>query len=301
MPTMSLVKEEFHVVAHCPTCGVPAEAWPDVVPRVDRHDPGTTILDEEISLDCDECGESFLVTIRAYPGGWEVYLTDFPAQKGEFEHYDYTWEEEPEPEPGAYAIFEAALKEWRMLVVVWANEKTGDSSENRMLFTQLYAIVEAYLSDAITSLAVSDAAVQAKMIKVLPVLVDKVVSLETIARNPNIVRDIVAGALQDISFHHLTNVNGMCLAALGAPLLPEKAEDRAVLVKSIPIRHDCVHRNGRDKKGRRHDTITHVYLNQLGRLFGDMAKHLDARIQQMNVERHFQDADANKGIFDDKG
>lgn len=294
-----MVKEEFHVVIHCPTCGVPAEAWPNDVPRVDPlENAGTSVIDDEIPIDCEECGESFSVILRAFVGGWEVFLTEDPSQKGEFEHYDYHWEEEPAPEPGAYAIFESALKEWRTLVAIWANEKTGDSSENRMLFTQLYAIVEAYLSDAITSLAASDPVVQAKMIKVLPVLADKVVTLETIAGNPNIVREMVIGALQDVSFHHLTNINGMCLTALGTPLLPEKAEDRAVLVKSIQIRHDCVHRNGRDKSGHRHDTITHVYLNQLGRLFGKMALALDARIQALNVERHFEDLDTSKSIFE---
>lgn len=285
-----MIKEEFHIVMHCPVCGVPAETWLLDVPRVDPKAPATTILDEEHELDCDECGNRFEVTLRAFPGAFEVMLTEDTSQKGEFEHYDY--DEDPPPEPGSYGIFLEALEEWRFNVNGLA-EANGDSSRNRMLFATLYAIVEAYLSDAITGVALTDHVIMGKMLQ-LEGLKGKSVSLETVYARPGIVREMVKTTLQGLSFHNLGMVNLVCRSAFGKPFLPADDAERAILMKSLDKRHDCVHRNGHDKDGNKHTDIDKMYLIKLGILFEQSARSLETAIELAKIELPFEDVPAAK-------
>lgn len=107
--------EEFHVIIHCPQCGTLAEAWLLDAPRIDPASPHTPI-DLDLDVDCETCGNTFSVTVRAYADEWDTFLTDDNSQKGTFEHFDYQPDKEPFPEPGSYGIFLEALEEWRFNV-----------------------------------------------------------------------------------------------------------------------------------------------------------------------------------------
>ncbi|MDX1073061.1 hypothetical protein GOL32_32450 [Sinorhizobium medicae] len=185
--------------------------------------------------------------------------------------------DEPEPEPGAYGIFQEAMRDWKKNVVELSTME-GTGSRNRMLFVTLYSILEAYLSDTIIGSAMEDVGVQRKMLK-LEGLKEKQISLETILDKPDIVREMVKTTLQGLSFHKLAQVNGMCEAAFGKPILPGDRDERALVMKSIDKRHDCVHRNGVTKEGTKHDDITSDYLLKLGALFENMGGNAGHRSQ----------------------
>jgi hypothetical protein len=199
---------------------------------------------------------------------------------------DEDWDE-PLPEPGSYGIFLDALEEWRFNVTD-LGEANGGSSRNRMLFTTLYSIVEAYLSDTIVGAALADKDVQRHMLA-LDGLKGTLVSLETVLDKPNLVRDLVKTALQGMSFHNLTAVSGICKLAFRKPLLPNDNADRSLVIKSVDKRHDCVHRNGRDKQGNKHVDITQDYLRNLGTIFEGMAKGLESAMQDAEIERWFEE------------
>ncbi|MBZ9810718.1 hypothetical protein [Mesorhizobium sp. ESP-6-2] len=294
-----MTRPDHEVSFRCPDCGHLAAAHVRV-PSVDEGSRDS-VSDERVEeIECLNCDSSWTLEMCADNKGLRLELFGYPAvdiSASPLDISDDNWDDDPPPEPDAHSIFDNALQEWRVLLGTFSDEKDGDASENRMLFTHLFSIVEAYLSDAIISLAMADTKVQARMIKVLPILKDKTVSLETIAGNPNIVRDMVRSALQDVSFHNLINVDKICGVALGKPLLPDLKDDRDLLVASIQMRHDCVHRNGRDKSGKRHDIITNTYLAKLGKLFKQMATDLDARILHMNIERNFEDPDQRAELF----
>lgn len=293
-----MVLEEFHVIMRCPTCGVLAEAWPDEVPSADltadtAHDAEIT---EEIYLDCKRCTRTFPVTIRAHFGGWEVFLTYDPSEFGTIEHYDYRHDAEPLPEPGSYDIFLNGIKEWRYNVAN-IGESNGESSRNRMLFTTLYSIVEAYFSDRITSIALSDAAVRRHLLK-LDGLKDKHVTLETVLDNPDIVRDMVKTTLQGVSFHNLKLVNWICRAAFGKSILPKDDGDRALIMNSVDKRHDCVHRNGLDQAGNKHTDITREYLQYISSILEAMAGSLEEAVRHAAINEvesgRWRESDLNR-------
>lgn len=295
-----MVKEEFHIVASCPTCGMPCELWLTEVPTADltadtAHDAEST---EEVDLECTKCGDGFSMTIRAGLGGWEVFYTDDPSRKGKFEHLDYgydEWIEQMEPEPHPRTIFDLAIHEWSDLVHKLADRNDGGAGINRMLFMQLFSIVEAFLSDAIMRLAFDYEEVATAIVVWNPALAKESVTLKTVAEKPDIVREKVIEALRRMQYHNFEMVDGLTNAILKHRILPQGAENkdgRDAIMGSVIRRHHCVHRNGRDLEGNMLDSITIQFLSKLSGLMVSMAADLDFAIDAFVMERR-------KAVFDD--
>ncbi|RVP48130.1 hypothetical protein [Sinorhizobium medicae] len=291
---MSSIKEYMHEIwsQHdaeinflCPDCGHPASAFLKIPGDQDEHFEGVSCLNNEDPHD-------WTVIIR------HDDLNGFSAELEEDPEVDVTidvggnayddWDE-PEPEPDAYGIFRRAMADWKSNVRELSTP-FGASGRNRMLFVTLYSILEAFLSDAIIGAAMEDVAVQRKMLK-LDGLKDKQVSLDTILDKPDIVREMVKTTLQGLSFHKLGPINGICESCFGKPILPRDKDDRALVMKSIDKRHDCVHRNGVDKEGTVHEDITREYLEKIGGIFDEIAKALDYAMRLVQAEKFFEDPD----------
>ncbi|HMQ92508.1 MAG TPA: hypothetical protein PKA33_15925 [Amaricoccus sp.] len=286
---VSTIKEEFHVVMHCPRCGHVVDAWPEEVPVADtsteRASDGEATI--EIELDCKTCAESFSATIRAHLGGWEVFLTDDPSQTGTFEHFDYhydEWIDELEPELHPRGIFDASMQEWRLMLNNISDDRYV-SAGNRMLLVQLFSILEAYLSDAVVNLAHGDQKVVAAIIKWHPELKGANVSLARVAAEPDLARNIVVAQLRKMQFHRFEFVNGMLRAAIGHHLLPGEKAARDLVLKSTRLRHACVHGNGRDQDGKYVAEVTPQYLSVLADHFSDIVTRLAFRIDEGGEKR----------------
>ena len=273
----------------CPVCGHPAAAYADMPGDQDEFTEEVACLDPESThewtVNIEKTEDYYGAEVQGYP---DVDVTVRLLDPGDDDDWD-----EPPPEPGSYGIFLDALEEWRFNVTR-LGEPDGGSSRNRMLFTTLYSIVEAYLSDTIIGAALADKEVQRHMLT-LDGLKGAVVSLETVLDKPYIVRDMVKTALQGMSFHNLPAVNGICRVAFKKTLLPGDADDRALVIKSVDKRHDCVHRNGKDKDGNKHVDITQDYLRKLGNIFEAMAEGLENAMQDADVERWFEEIPAEAG------
>ncbi|WFT91116.1 hypothetical protein [Rhizobium leguminosarum] len=296
---MSSVKEYMHelwsqrdveVSFTCPHCKNISATWLKVPGDQGEHY-------EEVFCEFDEDEDAWTVIIRHDEYGWSAELEKAPdvevTVKVDDTYDDY---EEPEPEPDAYGIFRRALADWRSNVRELGTP-FGASSRNRMLFVTAYSILEAYLSDAIIGSAMQDVAVQRKMLK-LDGLKDKQISLETILDTPDIVSEMVKTTLQGMSFHNLRAVNGICESCFGKTILPRDKDDRALVMKSVDKRHDCVHRNGVDKEGNTHNDLTDDYLQKLGDIFAAIADTLDKAIRDKQAERFFKDLDNDDDPFD---
>lgn len=281
-------RHDCEVSFACPSCGRNVSASVRA-PSVDGDMRSDATEEASEVLECLYCDTDWAVDLVATNEGLSATILDHPSAQVHLSTIDWSsdehWEDYPEPEPEPHGIFEQAFKEWRVLLGTIGNEKSGSSSENRMLLVQLYAIVEAYLSDAIVGLALRDRVIRAKLISAIPSLSGKTVSLTTLAEKPEIVWDMVKSALQETSFHSLNNVDGICKRALGSSILPKEKINRDILISSVSLRHDCVHRNGRTKDGNLRDEITSQYLHKLGRLISGLAYDLDVRIGEIDLER----------------
>lgn len=267
----------------CPICGHPAAAFIEMPGDEAEHTEEVACLEPESdhvwTVNIERTEEYYRAELQQHP---DVDVSVGILNSGDDEDWD-----EPLPEPGSYGIFLGALNEWRGNVTD-LGKVDGASSRNRMLFTTLYSIVEAYLSDTIIGAALADKAVQKHMLT-LDGLKGAVVSLETVLEKPNIVRDMVKTALQGMSFHNLPAVNAICKVAFRKPILPEDKDQRALVMKSVDKRHDCVHRNGKDKEGNLHVDITQDYLRELGSIFESMAESLENAMTDAQVSRFFED------------
>jgi hypothetical protein len=281
-------RPDYEISFSCPSCDckiLSSIRAPSLEEYADEESTEETIE----KIECLYCDATWTVELIATKDDLVATVLDRPSTPVSFSEIDWSndgyWEDYPEPEPDPHSIFKEALEGWRKLLGTIGDENGGASSENRMLLIQLYSIVEAYLSDAIVGLALRDRSVQTNLISVIESLKDKSVTLSTVAERPEIVRDMVKEALQKSSFHSLVNVNSMCIKALERPILPAEKADRDMLLASVELRHDCVHRNGRDKAGNVHNRITIQYLQRLGRMFRRLASGLDERIREIDFNR----------------
>ncbi len=287
---MSSVKEYMHelwsqvdaeVTFTCPHCRNPVSKWL----KIAGDDPEQF---EEVACEFDEDEDAWTVIIRHDENGWSAELEEDPDVDVTI-NVDDSYEDwyESEPEPGAYGIFCDAMGDWKRNLLELSTPG-GASSRNRMLFGTLYSIAEAYFSDAIIGMAEIDTNLQRQMLK-LKSLKDRRVTLTTVLQKPTIVRDMVKTALQALSFHDLKQVNWISEKAFKKSILPRDQEDRKLILMSVGKRHDCIHRNGRDKDGNQHDDITSDYLKKVGAIFESMAETLEEAIRDAKAKIYFQD------------
>jgi hypothetical protein len=278
--------DEFHIIANCPVCRVPADAWPSGLPKVKWTADGHRDTTEQIELECETCGHEFDVTVRAHKDGWEVFLTDDSSARVILEHFAYDdWIDEVPVETHPKAIFDEAIREWSGLLVAIADRKSGSAGINRMLLVQLFSILEAYLADAVIKLVYDDPRVAAAIIPWHTELKNEQISLARVATEPTLMRDLVVAQLRKTQFHRLGFVNGMLRASIDHQILPKHKGQRDMLLRSVERRHDCAHRNGRDKNGLLSADLTIGYLQNLASHFKDMVVALAARVQEVTAER----------------
>ncbi|NKL63313.1 hypothetical protein [Rhizobium leguminosarum] len=291
---MSSIKEYMHelwslvdveVTFTCPHCRNPTSAWLKVPGDQEQHF-------EEVACSFDEDEEGWTVIIRHDESGWSAELEEDPEIEVTINVDDsYNDWDEPDPEPGAYGIFRAAMADWKRNVSDLGT-LGGASSRNRMLFVTLYSILESYLSDSIIGSVLVDVPVQRRLIKLKELeLHDKQLSLDTVLEKPNIVRDMLRAVLEKFSFHKLVLVSRISEVAFEKPILPRDPEDRALAVASVQKRHDCVHRNGFDTKGNQHTDITPDYLSKMGDIFEGMVEALEEAIKHAAAKKFFEDLD----------
>ncbi|CDZ30746.1 Hypothetical protein NGAL_HAMBI490_56160 [Neorhizobium galegae bv. officinalis] len=283
---------DYDVSFLCPVCGHPGKGY-----MVTPIEDGETV--EEISCLNPEDEHSWSVRIIRINSHTSARIDGQPETPVEVVPAGFPddWNE-PEPEPDAYGIFLKAIEEWRENVDD-ISRISSSNSRNRMLFITLYSIVEAYFSDAIVGAAQYDTNLQRKMLKHKS-LKDKQLSLETVLDNPTIVQDMVKTALQALSFHDLSLVNWISEQAFQKSILPKDSDDRKLIMMSVPKRHDCVHRNGRDKEGNQIEFIEREYLKKVATIFEGMAEALEDAIRDVKAKEFSEDLDVKDDVKPDQ-
>jgi hypothetical protein len=153
----------------------------------------------------------------------------------------------------------------------------GDSGShlvNRMVFAQQVAALEAYLSDSLINATTRDDATIKRLLATDKDLVKEKYSLTEIAANPDFVRTRVRLYLQSLSYHNLAKVEMLYRNSLDIELFPSSS-DRSRLYTAIAYRHDCVHRNGIDKDGKKLEVFTKEYVQSIA----DTARAVVERIE----------------------
>lgn len=150
----------------------------------------------------------------------------------------------------------------------------------RMLFTQYFSATEAYLGDRLIGLVTSDNAALASLVKNNTEWSDEKISVADLAANPNALKEWVKKRLLDLVYHNFVKIDMYYRGALGATIFPDD-DTKKTLMGFIPVRHDCVHRYGRDKEGKERD-ITDVDLDRLGKALQAVVIHVEGAFAARN-------------------
>lgn len=273
----------------CPKCQFPCAGYfyaPEPCEIMDEGDHH-----EEV-VECLRCRSVWKVIVTADPedDSYQGAINERPETNVRFHELDYSndrdeWDDYQEPELRAYDIFQAALKEWWQHLDKIGDPERGDGSVNRMLFTQLFSLLEAYLFSEIIGIAERDPAVQRGILKALPGLGDQPVKLSTVAEKPTLVADAVKAALIDLSFHNLGLVESLCREGFQQGVLPTDKDERDLLMRSVHKRHDCVHRNGFTKEGLPIDDVTLDWMMSLAKAIERMAHRVQVRVHEIDGYR----------------
>lgn len=84
-------------------------------------------------------------------------------------------------------------------------------------------------------------------------------------------------------YHNFVKIDLYYRNALGSTIFPDEAT-KNTLMELVPVRHDCVHRYGRDHDGRER-SITKADLERLSTTLEGVVAHLEAAFVQRRKVR----------------
>jgi len=133
-------------------------------------------------------------------------------------------------------------------VIVLTSEMPETDEKNtlsRMIFANGVSILETYLFEVLNYVVFANTTVIERLISAPP-LKERKLDFKEVYKNPNIVEDQVRRYLSETLYHKLDTVRKLYQVAVGVDIFPDEALKQQ-LQEQIKIRHDLVHRNGRNK------------------------------------------------------
>lgn len=258
---------EAEVRFDCPVCGertvkdvdVPETYWSG-----DNADE--RFVEDDADTDCDNCNTGFTLHMQNSDGYVTALLYDHedvvvecgPADMVEPDERDY--DDLDIPEYPAAALSQGLI-DVRLVLIATASISYRDTI-HRMAFVQQFAALEAYLSDTLISQILDKPALLTKALTSIDELKDVRVSLADINKDPEVVKRLVGAHLRDMLYHNFAKIGSIYDATLGFGLFPDNVVQKRMF-KALPIRHDCVHRNGKDKEGNARTEVDEAFVLQV--------------------------------------
>lgn len=210
---------------------------------------------------CQECDSEYTIEVVATGGEKQVNIEGHPDvpvdfaddtfEPNDMDYEDYLAQFEPvDPEE----VFEKSLYDIDQILISNSSASQSRQALLRMLYLQYVVALEAYLSDRMISIIISDENKLLALVGSLPGLRDQETKLIEVAKKRTYALDTTKAYLQAFSFHAIDKVEKMFKAVLGKSLF-ENGEIEKEVTTMINTRHDLVHRNGRNSAGK-HTTLT---------------------------------------------
>ncbi|MBX4938031.1 hypothetical protein [Rhizobium binae] len=268
----------------CSGCGATIHTILEEVPpydlMADRESDAQGFVEQ--AVECTECDRQFRVGIRNTGAGLAAVLEDEntpvevindPIASPDDEWGTEAYQRENLPnDPGQ--IFKFAT--YDIDFVASEVESGGHGSIaalNRMLLVQYFSAIEAYLSDRLIRLVLDDPKSMSALVRGNKEWAAEKISVVELASNPDAFRDWVHTRLRELMYHNFVKIDQYYRSALGSTIFPDEATKK-ILMEFVPVRHDCVHRYGRDHDGRER-TISKADLDKLGSALENMVAHLE--------------------------
>lgn len=144
---------------------------------------------------------------------------------------------------------------------------------NRMLLVQYFSAIEAYLSDRLIRLVLDEPEAMSALVTGNKEWASEKIGVVELASNPDAFRNWVHSRLRELMYHNFVKIDLYYRSALGSTIFPDEATKKA-LMEFVPVRHDCVHRYGRDHDGAER-AISKADLERLGAALEAVVSHLE--------------------------
>lgn len=115
----------------------------------------------------------------------------------------------------------------------------------RLLYANLITSMEAYLSDTLIKYVTENDEYLRKFTETYKPFKKQTFTTDDIFNRMDHLKDIVKGELRELMYHNLPKIKPIFKDSLGIDIGVIKE-----LYKAVLIRHDIVHRNGKDKDGK---------------------------------------------------
>lgn len=279
---------EFNPIANfvvlrfkCPECGHDNETDALYVPSPDftAENHRDSCNSEDYEHECPNCEHLFEITLNngIYGGDGEIVdVEDIMSVEEEFPG------EEDDYEESKSSFFDEHVKD---TIDVLDQIDSLDEKSRKLLYRTLYAnlisSMEAYLSDRLIRKVLSSDATRRKFVEEFKDYKDEKIAVSDIFKLLENLDYQIKKSLREIIYHNLPRVKHIYKSVLGINL-----GDKTVisdLMKCIDIRHNIVHRNGKDKEGNLQDISKEDVL--------DLAEKVSKFIG--NIELGFLLQDAN--------
>ncbi|MDU8542509.1 hypothetical protein [Pseudomonas syringae group sp. J248-6] len=144
-----------------------------------------------------------------------------------------------------YSNFIESMYELEVLLQVKLPDVKLDSSVAKISFASAITSMETYLSDTFINKVTGDELLLRRCVETDPEFKSRKFQLSEIFLRASSLAAEVRNYLVDVLFHNLAKVKMMYLSVLQV----EFPDDLSDLYKAVEIRHDIVHRGGKDKQG----------------------------------------------------
>jgi predicted RNA-binding Zn-ribbon protein involved in translation (DUF1610 family) len=279
---------EIIVRFDCPECGKDVLMPVQFEPVWYGENTATPEI-QTIIIECPHCGENLKARAWAAPSMCSVEFIDYPetlisANELLVRDVDDDWDDYDVP-ADPYSIFNASIAEARYLL----DEKGGDgrSLVNRMVFAYYIGAFEAFLADTLINEVLPNEAALKRLIEGDEWLRHQRFSLAQIAGSPNLIKDTVRGRLRAEVWHRIKNASALYDTSFGIDIRAMLGKKKTMIDEAIHFRHDCVHRNGRDKDGNELTVFTKEYVIGIGVVLSQLAHGIVKAFNEQNATSFF--------------
>ncbi len=171
-----------------------------------------------------------------------------------------------------YSNFISAVQDIEMLLQIHVDSKASNCL-TRLLYVNVITALETYLSDAFINIVLNSKELMRRFIETNPSFQDEKISISDIYRTVEMIEKKARTFLIELIWHRLDRIKPMYEKTLNI----EFPTDLGEIFRSIRIRHDIVHRNGKTKDGK-DILVTKEDVKNLIKTVKQFVQHIDNQL-----------------------
>jgi len=212
-------------------------------------------------VDCPHCHEKYTIEFTAHAFGVTAEIPSYPninvdvtVPPEDTRDYEAEYEEylRNYVSNDPHGIYKTAVGNAKRLMMFASGTPVENKTFYRLLYVQYFSIVEAYLSDHLTKALFADNVALVKLVEKHRDWSKEKISLATMLKDSEAANSTIKERLQAVMYHNFLAVDFNYRTAFGYSIFPDTTT-KDELIRMAYVRHDCVHRNGRDKENNERD------------------------------------------------